>query len=312
MGLTHNFQGLMAARFFLGLAEAGLFPGINYYLSCWYRRSEFGIRAAIFFSAAAVSGSFGGLLAAAIGKMDGIGGKRGWAWIFILEGLATILVAIASYWMVFDFPDTATFLSDVDRQRVHRRLVADQQSSAEHEQFRMSYFWASVKDWKTWLGAIVYMVFTSQPLNVSCLSHFQGADGPLYAFSLFLPSIISSVRASSSIARLKIPGVSDLTPSSSATNQPKPSYLPYRLTQSLQFSLSPSATSPIEHVNAVCATSVPPCSASWASPCYSRAQMQGCSTRGPFSAHWASTRASQTPSLGSATTPRAFTSAASR
>ena len=51
---------MMAARFFLGVAEAGLFPGINYYLSCWYKRDEFGIRAAIFFSAAAVSGSFGG------------------------------------------------------------------------------------------------------------------------------------------------------------------------------------------------------------------------------------------------------------
>lgn len=122
MGLTHNFQGMMTARFFLGMAEAGLFPGINYYLSCWYKRDEFGIRAAIFFSAAAVSGSFGGLLAAAIGKMRGIGGKEGWAWIFLLEGFATILVGIVSFWMVFDFPDEANFLSDVDRQRVLRRL----------------------------------------------------------------------------------------------------------------------------------------------------------------------------------------------
>ena len=157
MGLTHNFQGMMAARFFLGLAEAGLFPGINYYLSSWYKRNEFGIRAAIFFSAAAVSGSFGGLLAAAIGQMDGIGGKRGWAWIFILEGLGTVLVGIASFWMVFDFPDEAKFLSDDDRQRVIRRLKADQQSSAEHEAFKMDYFWASVKDWKTWLYALIYM-----------------------------------------------------------------------------------------------------------------------------------------------------------
>ena len=94
-----------------------MFPGINYYLSCWYKRNELGIRAAIFFSAAAVSGSFGGLLAAAIGKMTGIGGKGGWAWIFILEGLATVLVGIVSFWMVHDFPDDATFLSDVDRAR---------------------------------------------------------------------------------------------------------------------------------------------------------------------------------------------------
>lgn len=45
MGFCHNFSGLAAARFFLGLTEAGLFPGVNYYLSCWYRRDEIGLRA---------------------------------------------------------------------------------------------------------------------------------------------------------------------------------------------------------------------------------------------------------------------------
>jgi MFS family permease len=186
MGLVHNGAGLMAARFFLGVAEAGLFPGINYYLSCWYKRSEFGIRAAILFSAAALAGSFGGLLAAAIAKMGGIGGKPGWAWIFILEGLATILIGIASYWLVHDFPDDAKFLSDDDRKRVLRRLKADGQSSAEHEEFKMAYFWASVGDWKTWAFAVIYM----------------GCDGALYAFSLFLPSIIQQLGYSSTKANL--------------------------------------------------------------------------------------------------------------
>jgi MFS family permease len=65
---SNYFSGLMAARWFLGLAEAGLFPGVNYYLSAWYKRRELGIRAAVFFSAAALAGSFGGLLAAAISK----------------------------------------------------------------------------------------------------------------------------------------------------------------------------------------------------------------------------------------------------
>ena len=65
--------------------EADILIGVNYYLSCWYKRSELGFRAAIFFSAAALAGSFGGLLAAAIALMDGIGGKNGWAWIFIIE-----------------------------------------------------------------------------------------------------------------------------------------------------------------------------------------------------------------------------------
>ena len=186
MGLVTNWSGLMAARWFLGLAEAGLFPGVNYYLSCWYKREEFGIRAAIFFSAAAVSGSFGGLLAAAIEKMDGLGGHPGWAWIFILEGILTIVFGVASFWAVHDFPDEATFLSEVDRARVVRRLKLDKQSSAEHEEFKMKYVWLAVKDYKMWLGMIIYM----------------GCDMPLYAFSLFLPTIISELGYKTTKAQL--------------------------------------------------------------------------------------------------------------
>ena len=186
MGLVHDYGGLLTARWFLGLAEAGLFPGVNYYLSCWYRRSEFGIRAAVFFSAAALAGSFGGLLAAAIANMDGVGGKPGWAWIFILEGLFTVLLSIGSYWMIHDFPDEAKFLSDDDRRRVLRRLKLDQQSSAEHEEFKMTYLWASLKDWKTYTGMLVYM----------------GCDGALYAFSLFTPTIIKNLGYKSTHAQL--------------------------------------------------------------------------------------------------------------
>jgi MFS family permease len=54
MGYVRNYHQLLVCRVFLGIFEAGLFPGVNYYLSCWYKRNEFGIRAAIFFSAAAV------------------------------------------------------------------------------------------------------------------------------------------------------------------------------------------------------------------------------------------------------------------
>ena len=132
---------------------------------------------AIFFSAAALAGSFGGLLAAPIAKLDGVGGKGGWAWIFILEGLTTIVIGLISYWMVYDFPAQAKFLSDVDRQRVLRRLAHDQQASATHESWKASYLWDSLKDYKTWLGAIIYM----------------GADGALKAFSLFVPSIIQGL-----------------------------------------------------------------------------------------------------------------------
>ncbi|KKY17849.1 putative mfs transporter [Diplodia seriata] len=121
-----------------------------------------------------------------ISQMGGVGGKPGWAWIFILEGLATILVGGLSFWMVHDFPDDAKFLSPEDRARVIRRLKADKQSSAEHEEFKMDYFWASVMDWKTYAFAIIYM----------------GCDGALYAFSLFLPTIINELGYASTTANL--------------------------------------------------------------------------------------------------------------
>jgi len=186
MGYVKNWSGLMAARWWLGVAEAGLYPGVNYFLSCWYKRDEFGVRAAIFFSAAAFSGSFGGLLAAAIANLDGLGGRPGWAWIFIIEGVVTVGFGLLSFFFVHDFPDTATFLSEQDRARVIRSLKEDKQSSAEHEEFKMEYFWAAVKDYKMWLGMFVYM----------------GADMPLYAFSLFLPTIVAEMGYTSTHAQL--------------------------------------------------------------------------------------------------------------
>ncbi|KAL1747872.1 major facilitator superfamily domain-containing protein [Schizophyllum fasciatum] len=185
-GIVKDYPSLVGMRVLLGTFEAGLFPGVNYYLSCWYKRSEFGIRAAVFFSAATVSGAFGGLLAAAISKMDGIGGKAGWAWIFILEGLATVLAGVLSFWIIQDFPDTAKFLSPAERAVVIRRLQADDQFSAAGEQLRMKYIWKSFADWKTWVGMIIYV----------------GCDMPLYSFSVFLPTIINQIGYTATPANL--------------------------------------------------------------------------------------------------------------
>lgn len=62
-GVVQNDQGWLAARFFLGVAEAGLFPGVVFYLSMWYKRNEQHYRIALFFTAASLAGAFGGILA---------------------------------------------------------------------------------------------------------------------------------------------------------------------------------------------------------------------------------------------------------
>lgn len=59
-----------------------------------------------------MAGAFSGLLAAAISNMDGVGNLAGWRWIFILEGLFTVVVAVVSYWMIQDFPSNAKFLTE--------------------------------------------------------------------------------------------------------------------------------------------------------------------------------------------------------
>jgi hypothetical protein len=81
MGIVQNYAGLLSARIFLGVAEAGLFPGVVYYNTLWYCRYAVQVRQAVFFSAASVAGAFSGLLAYGISFMDGVGGLAGWRWM---------------------------------------------------------------------------------------------------------------------------------------------------------------------------------------------------------------------------------------
>lgn len=122
MGLVKNYHGLLIARLFLGVAEAGLYPGVAYYLTMWYCTEELALRQGLFFSAASMAGAFSGLLAYAIAKMHGVGGLAGWQWIFILEGLLTVVVAVAAFFILHDFPDTASFLTVEEKAWVVHRL----------------------------------------------------------------------------------------------------------------------------------------------------------------------------------------------
>ncbi|KAL2855820.1 major facilitator superfamily domain-containing protein, partial [Aspergillus pseudodeflectus] len=122
MGIVQNYHGLLIARLFLGVAEAGLYPGIAYYITLWYPRHLAQYRQAMFFSAASIAGAFSGILAWAIAKMDGVGNYAGWRWIFILEGILTVLVGVVAPFFMYDFPETAKFLTEEERQYVIHSL----------------------------------------------------------------------------------------------------------------------------------------------------------------------------------------------
>ncbi|KAH7076523.1 major facilitator superfamily domain-containing protein [Paraphoma chrysanthemicola] len=184
MGLVHNYEGLLASRMMLGLAEGGLFPGVTYYITLWYRRHECGLRIAIFFSAATAAGAFGGLLARGIMEMDGVAGRQGWQWIFILEGILTVIVAGISFFFLHDYPDTAKFLTEDERKEVVRRLK-DDNTALSHE-IKGQFVKDAFKDWKIWVNCLI------------ALSNFL----PLYSISVFLPTIIRGLGYTNEKAQL--------------------------------------------------------------------------------------------------------------
>ena len=169
---------------------------------------------------------------AAISKMHGVGGKPGWAWIFILEGLATIVAGFMSFWIIQDFPDSAKFLTNAERTVVIRRLQGDDQYSAAGEKFRMKYIWQSLSDLKTCLTGGESPLFLNSLIDRSSLPvlMFAGITAPLYAFSLFLPTIINQVSSevtNSAPVPVFIPDYSlDTVP-------PPPTYSPSPSTSSL-------------------------------------------------------------------------------
>lgn len=77
-GLVESYGALLACRLLLGAVEAGLFPGLNVYLTLFYTRRELAVRVGFLFVSAAIAGGVGGLLAYGIGFMDGVAGKHGW------------------------------------------------------------------------------------------------------------------------------------------------------------------------------------------------------------------------------------------
>lgn len=124
-GVTESFAGLVVCRVIIGALEAGFLPGCLYLLSMYYRRHELQWRFNVFFSASVIAGAFSGLLAYAIAHMDGVAGYAGWRWIFILEGIATVFIAVVALWIVPDWPATAKFLKTDERDLLLRRLAMD-------------------------------------------------------------------------------------------------------------------------------------------------------------------------------------------
>ncbi len=173
--IVRSATGFYAVRFLLGAAEAGFFPGIIYYLTRWIPAHDRARTIAAFMTAVLAAGIVGGPVSGAIMSFDGAGGLAGWQWLFLLEGVPSVVLGIVVFFFLEDGPQDARWLSEDERGAILSRLREEDAAGASHA----STTGAALKDPKLWLLAAVYFTI---PVA-------------LYAIGFFLPQIIASAQA---------------------------------------------------------------------------------------------------------------------
>lgn len=123
--VSQNFTGLLLTRFFLGVTEAPYYPGALFMLSIFYTRKEIATRISILYTGNILATAFAGLIALGIFEMDGMAGLAGWRWLFIIQGIATFVVALGAVFTLPDHPLSTKWLTPEERQLAHDRIERD-------------------------------------------------------------------------------------------------------------------------------------------------------------------------------------------
>jgi MFS family permease len=159
-------------RFLLGLAEAGFFPGIILYLTYWFPSARRSKIVSIFMSAIPLAGLIGGPLSGWIMEsVAGLYGLSGWQWMFVLEAVPAIVLAVVVFFCLDDGIKHAKWLDDKEKALLVANIAADQHEKVDHGSFG-----AILKDGRLWLGIVVYF----------CIVMGQ------YGLTFFLPTLIKT------------------------------------------------------------------------------------------------------------------------
>ncbi len=151
-----------------------------------------------------MAGAFSGILAWGIQHMAGIAGLGGWRWIFILEGIATVVVGVTVPWTLPDSPETASFLNADEKALIQHRLQEDSGTAAgkvgTSEGFQMKYLISALTEWKIYFAVIIYWGnsiciygFTySAPTIIAGLG-YTSANAQLLTIPVYLLGVISTI-----------------------------------------------------------------------------------------------------------------------
>ncbi|KAE8387363.1 major facilitator superfamily domain-containing protein [Aspergillus alliaceus] len=177
LGFVRNFAGFVAVRAILGAAEGGLLPGMVLYLSSFYKRGDLALRIGLFYTAASLSGAFGGLLARGLAEIGPRGGLEGWRWILVIEGLLTVVCGGLSYIGLPNSIETATFLTPEERSLAREEIRLDNPSALQVS--------PSVDDIETLRWSEVRRGLLDPQMWFSAAAYFAILSG-LYSFGLFV------------------------------------------------------------------------------------------------------------------------------
>ncbi|KAL7620337.1 hypothetical protein AAE478_009331 [Parahypoxylon ruwenzoriense] len=167
---------VIAIRFLVGLAESIFYPAAHTILGSWYKPSELGKRACIFHASSAAASMFSGYLQAGVYKgLDGVNGFAGWQWLFIMDGVISLPICIAGFFILPDLPENtrAFYLNESDREMAKQRM--EKAGRAPRTKLGRSAFKRIFGRWHVYLLSILYIIFI-----------IIGPSGSINPFALWL------------------------------------------------------------------------------------------------------------------------------
>jgi MFS family permease len=153
--LVADVWSFMAARTLLGIAEAGFFPGMIVYLTYWIPAADRARAGALFMMAAPVAVIIGAPLSEALLKLDGALGLKGWQWLFLVEGLPSVVLGLLSLRVLTDRPETAEWLQENDRRWLAGVMAAER---ATRESVGLTSIRRSFSSGRVWLLCTVFFL----------------------------------------------------------------------------------------------------------------------------------------------------------
>jgi MFS family permease len=197
MMFMHSKESFYVLRFLLGVSEAGFFPGMIIYLTYWFPTQERARAIARFMTATSLAGVVGGPLSSYLLKLDGVSGLAGWQWLFLSEGVPTILLGISVLFVLKDGPEKARWMRLEERVWLAEELRRDKErygASANHrlgDAFRLPALWVLAGVYfVSQVG--VYIVNLWMPLILDSFSRGGARDASLIARYATVPYLAAA------------------------------------------------------------------------------------------------------------------------